>query len=301
MVEYICKRCNESFDHKAVYEKHINRKYKCVPQMYNSKTNKRIEHKCVHCKRNFSRKDSLARHLSICKNKNGKTKIINNTKNGENIVNTGNNTKTLIKKNNCNNRNNNIYKFYGPVILIPFGKDGIECIDLKTFKKIVDSKQNIIESIISNVNFDPDKPQHHNIFYGDIKSSYGEVFEKNKWVKMKIDEILDTLIEAKIGDLSDILNDYADILSKRTRNKIKQTIENMDYSKPGARKKLKTYLKPILYNHKEMIIKTRKLTKEQEEEIFRKEQEEAEREAEEEEIALKQKNEKKLRKKSDRC
>ena len=50
---------------------------------------------------------------------------------------------------------------------------------------------------------------------------------------------------------------------------------------PGSRKKLATYLKPILYNHKDIIIRTRKLTKAQEEEIFRKEQEDAEREEEE--------------------
>ncbi|XWV26673.1 hypothetical protein QJ857_gp0387 [Tupanvirus soda lake] len=78
-----------------------------------------------------------------------------------------------------------------------------------------------------------------------------------------------------------------DFLNKKTRNKIKQTIENFDYSKPGARKKIRSYLKPILYNHKDMIIKTRKLTKEQEEELIRKEQEEAEREAEEEEKQMK--------------
>jgi hypothetical protein len=101
--------------------------------------------------------------------------------------------------------------------------------------------------------------------------------------------MLETLIDAKIGDLEEILNEMGDILSESARNKIKEAIENMDCSKPGARKKLKSYLKPILYNHKELIIKTRKLTKEQEEEIFRKEQEEAEKEAEEEEERLKNK------------
>ncbi len=168
-----------------------------------------------------------------------------------------------------------------------FAKDGIKCIDLTDFGEIFGSNKNIIESMISKVNLNPDKPQHHNIYYGDTKSSYGEIYENKKWIRKKIDEILDTLIESKIDDLNSILNDMKDFLNKKTRDKIKETIENFDCTKPGARKKLKSYLKPILYNHKDMIIKTRKLTREQEEEIFRKEQEEAEIEAAEEEKALK--------------
>jgi hypothetical protein len=80
-----------------------------------------------------------------------------------------------------------------------------------------------------------------------------------------------------------------DFFNKKTRSRIKETIENFDYKKPNARKKLKTYLKPILYNHKDMIIKTRKLTKEQIDEIFRKEQEEAEEAARLEEKEFKRK------------
>lgn len=34
---------------------------------------------------------------------------------------------------------------------------------------------------------------------------------------MKIDEILNTLIETKVGDFNDISNDYSDILNKETR------------------------------------------------------------------------------------
>lgn len=52
-----------------------------------------------------------------------------------------------------------------------------------------------------------------------------------------------------------------DFLNKKTREKIEETIKHMDYSKPNARKKLKSYLKPILYNHKNMIIKNKKINK----------------------------------------
>jgi hypothetical protein len=258
-----------------------------------SKTNKQIRYKCTYCNYPFTRKDSLSDHINKNRCKKMMMKQKNNIKGKKNKQTSINVNCKNSKVNNAINspNSNNIYKIYGniPIILISFGKDGVKNLEPQDYSMIFASNKNMIESFISNVNFNPSKPQHHNIYYGDIKSSYGEVYENNKWVKMKIDEILDTLIQAKVSDLNDILNDMGDILSKKTRNKIKETIENIDYTKPGARKKLKTYLKPILYNHKDMIIKTRKLTREQEEEIFRKEQEQAELEAREEEEAIKQK------------
>lgn len=82
-----------------------------------------------------------------------------------------------------------------------------------------------------------------------------------------------------------------DILNKKARNKIKDAIEDMNWKNPTPRKKLKQYLRPILYNYRDLIIKTRliKLTKEQEE-IFRKELEEAEQEEDDDNKVLEEIN-----------
>lgn len=89
----------------------------------------------------------------------------------------------------------------------------------------------------------------------------GQVFESKKWTKMKITEILDRLIDSKISDLNSVLDEYHIVLNKKTRNKIKEAIENFDHTKPNARNKLKTYLKPILNTHRDIILKTQKMTK----------------------------------------
>jgi uncharacterized C2H2 Zn-finger protein len=279
MGKNICEKCHKIFANKRNLLRHLN---SCK---IGSKTNKQIKFKCKKCGRYFARKDSLTRHIN--------TKICNKKKN--NVI-KGNKNEQINAKNNANgivtsasniikSPNSNVYN----VNLIVFAKDGIKNISPKDLSQILKSNNNVIESIISNVNLNPQKPQHHNIYYSDTKSTYGEVYENNTWVRKKIDEILETLINAKIDDLNEILNDMGDFLNKKSREKIRNAIENMDYTRPGARKKLKTYLKPILYNHKDMIIKTRKLTKEQIEENFKKEQQEAEIEAqlEEEELRLK--------------
>ena len=150
--------------------------------------------------------------------------------------------------------------------LIVFSKDGIKCLNSKDYNKLFESNKHLIEELITQVNFNPDKPEHHNVYYPDLKSGYGIVYEDNKWISKKIDEILNTLLDAKVEDLNEILNDMGDFLNKKSRAKIKKAIENTNHDSipPGSRKKLMKYIKTILYNNKDMIIKTRKLTKKQE-------------------------------------
>jgi len=135
---------------------------------------------------------------------------------------------------------------------------------METFNNLMKSKNNIIETLITNVNLNPEKPHHHNFYYDDMNSSYGEIYENNKWIKIKIDQLLIDLIESKISDLNDYLDNMYNYLNKKTINKIKETIDNMDYTKPDAIKKLGTYLKPLLYNNKDMIMETRNSIKDQE-------------------------------------
>uniref|UniRef100_A0A6C0LTI3 C2H2-type domain-containing protein n=1 Tax=viral metagenome TaxID=1070528 RepID=A0A6C0LTI3_9ZZZZ len=254
-----CYKCNKKFANKRNLNRHKNN---CNVE------NKNIEYKCDECNKLFTRKDSLNKHhkLGRCKNsKKIKNNVNINTKGNLNM------TSSIV-----NSKKSNIYN----INLMVFAKDGIKNISPKDLAKILKSDSNIFESIISNVNLNPNKPEHHNVYYADTKSTYGEVYENKKWVRKKIDEILNTLLDSKIEDLNEILNDMNDFLNKKTRNKIKESIENIDYSKPGARKKLISYLKPLLYSHKDVIIKTRKLTKEQEEEYFKKEQKKAELEEE---------------------
>ena len=224
MVEYTCNKCNKTFDHKSTYERHKIRQKKC--DTVQSKLNKvKIDHMCNFCDKVYSRKDSLKRHITTCKNnKQNHTNIkiigngINNINNGNinnngngNINNNGggniNNNGGNINNNGGNINNNggninkitnnaNVYEFNGPIYIISLGKEGMKCIDSATFNKIMNSERSIIENMVKTINFNPEKPQYHNILYSNIKSPHGEVYDNDKWVKMKIDEILNTLINS---------------------------------------------------------------------------------------------------------
>lgn len=253
MTSNICDNCGKEFSRIYDLKRHQNRVTNCVS---GSKTNKKVaKYKCGYCKNSFNRKDSLKRHKNTCKAKlklsiKHGSKTIKNSGDNNNIINNEINNITYNDIQHADNVNIN---------LVVFAKDGIEHLNYNELKKLFGSDENLIQGLIRIVNLNPDKPEHHNIYFPDLKSTHGEVFENETWIKKKIDEILDVLVDAKLEDLNEILNNFT-FLNKSTRNKLKETIESFDYSKPKARKKLKSYLKPILNNNKNMILKTRTLT-----------------------------------------
>jgi hypothetical protein len=268
MAKYNCNNCGQVFDRITTLNKHLSRKIQCIKK-FESKTNKKVhDPKCDQCGRFFSRKDSLQRHMKICKgniNKKiikgdikktvkGDKKIIKGDRNTMGKKITAANGKKSIAVTGDNNKVNS------PIInLFFFGKDGVEHLNINDFLKIIKSNKNLYEALITEINFDPSKPEHHNVYYPDLKSSCGKIYENNKWVNKKIHEIIDTLLDAKTDDLNTILDKFDGVLSKKIRQKIIDTIRDVDYSNPTRRKKLISYIKPILHDNKEIVIKTKKI------------------------------------------
>ena len=263
MVQYTCKKCSQTFDRKNDYDRHLRRTTDCSS---GSKTNKKVTHVCKKCNRCYTRKDSLTRHMKNCKKVTKKTTKKKKTDVETNITGDNNKTKIAYNSDNCNNKNTCVINLF--INCNEFGKDGTNNISASELSKILNSGQNIFHSMIELVNFNPDKPQHHNVYCPNLKDSHGIIYENKNWIKKKIQEIMNTLLDAKMDDLNDILNEMGACLSKRSIRKIREALKNADYSKPDSRKNLISYLKPILYNNKDMIIKTRNVMEGNDEEEF---------------------------------
>nr|AEX62211.1 hypothetical protein mv_R6 [Moumouvirus Monve] len=258
MAIYTCGNCRKEFDRKSNYDRHLNRTKSCIKNSSGSKTTKKvIDHICKSCSRIFSRKDSLTRHTKICKGPIIKKKVNKkNTSGKKNIV--------AIDSKNCNNNNNN--KTYN--IILNFGTSATNDLSRNDIISFLKSNTGVIEKFIEITNFNPNKPQHHNVYYPDIKSGYGIIYKDKKWTKKRIHEIVSKLLDSKVEDLNTIVNELSDCLNQKSINKIKNAIKDADFSKPGTRKKLISYIKPILYENKDMIIKTRKSDNKEYSDIF---------------------------------
>lgn len=234
---YICDKCNKEFTANSALIRH---------KRYSTSCGIREDDKLFCCDVNgcmkaYTRKDSLTRHQKTC------DKFMC--------------AKQLVKESTVygNVEMNNNSKNLAVVNLIVFAKDGIKSLSSEDLAEILQGNRNYLEHLIEKVNFNPDKPQHHNIYYPDLKSQYGEVYEEDEWKTKKISEIIDVLLNAKAEDLVKILEKYGESLSENRRNKIKETIENVHYSKYDRVKKLASYLRPIFYNNRKMVKNTRNM------------------------------------------
>ena len=179
MVEYQCNKCTKTFTKKYNYMKHNERKTPCSILNNNFRITKK--HKCKNCNKKINRKDNYKRHIEKCK-KNISIKKYN--------VNSGSNYGQIINGNN----NNIIIKNYN---LLPFGRDGIECLTTPEKIAIFSSDENPMEMIIIKVNLDPLKINHHNVGYTDEHSGFDIIFDGDEWLTERIEVILEILFESK--------------------------------------------------------------------------------------------------------
>lgn len=263
MTEIKCK-CGMSFANKQNLTRHMS-SGSCKKNK-NSKTNKKM-FKCSNpkCKSDFTRADSLKRHMKTCKYNTKKCKASikgdNNNKNTFNTTNDG----------NIKNYNNSIVNKRGGTIninLVIFGKDGAESLITPKLIKILNSKGNLFESALKVVNFDPESPEHHNVYCDDLKSGNGHVYGENGWSSKRMEEILEKILDSKTSDFDKLCDLFGDHLSEKTINRIRNAISEVrgfdaegKIYPSGDRKKLKAYIKNILYDNRDIVKETRNKTK----------------------------------------
>ena len=236
----------------------------------NSKTNKKTLFKCKNpgCKVECGRKDNLTRHMKKCKYKN---KNVVNAKNFE-INGNSNNTNNIGKGDVVGNDkivNSGDFRTYN-ITINSFGKDGSESIDFDVLKVLTQTpKSNTFSKLVKSVNFDPNKPQHHNVYLDDLKSGVGHVFEKDQWNVKRIPEILDELIDSKVSDVIKFVEEQRDVIKKKLRTQLLSAVDEVRETPighdgksypPGARSGIKKHIRTSLYNNRDTVIETRKKT-----------------------------------------
>ena len=274
--ELQCDKCGNYFSGK--YE--LNRHQKSSKCASNSKTTKKIEFSCIHCKKKFGRKDVLSRHLKICKKK-PITKISNSKVNNKKLMN--NNTGSKVTANGNGNENHitidHSSKKEGDtyiekkgdlhIHLHLFGKDGPDSV-ITNIGELTNSNCNIFEKLLESVNFDPNKPQYHNVYCSDLKSGVGHVYEKDGWNTKCISEVLNKILDSKTSDIIKTLELNGDALNDKAKNKLKSAIDQAREAiighdgksyPPGTRKQLMKFIKQIIYNKRNIALDTKQKIK----------------------------------------
>ncbi|XWV26788.1 hypothetical protein QJ857_gp0263 [Tupanvirus soda lake] len=247
MVVYTCERCQKQFSQKCVFDKHVNRKIPC--QITNEPVIIQKENYCGICNRQFSRSDTLRRHMKSQLHKKIKEAQINNhirTNNG--VINQIIGDKNIII-------NENYY------FLSPFGQEEIDGLTTKEKFAIFLSDDNPIVMIIVKTNLNPLKPQYHNVGYTNLNSGYGLIYNGDTWERKEIESIMNDLLNSKRKDLLKIYTEIKDFLSEADSKNIENKLDTVDKNvEPKleqhikSKRKLVMNLKTHLFNNRFLVL-----------------------------------------------
>ena len=293
MPKYKCERCEEEFEQKCHYTRHINRKFPCKknpPKTSNispkpSDMEKVIvaPNKCNYCGSIFTRKDNLIRHLNErCKVKqenDNKLEIIM-TK----LIKLEEDNKKLVQLEECNKKNseeierlkaeNNNYKkiinnthnvkidTQNNVILnlVAYGHEDTTKITSGEFKRILNRGFNSVPALLEKIHFDKNKPENHNVYISNMRDDHILVYDGEKWKLVDRDDMLQTIYDDKATILIDKFKEMGVELDENTIrmfNRFKKMYENEDDE--TAIKRIKKEMKSVMYNNREMVQKTKRI------------------------------------------
>ena len=244
-MNYCCATCKKDFKQKSNLLSHLRRKKPCL-QIYSDVNisvnivppkpakippkpakippnpakippniiNKNI---CEHCKKIFTRKDSLNKHIiNRCKN-NKNNIIIDELKEENNKLKELLLTKTKIISNIHNNTNidkqTNINEQTN--ITINFGEEDIKRLTESEILTSLKSLSNCFQNFVKVIHLNDRLPEYSNILINNMRSDFGSIIEDGTLVTKNKNKIITDLITLRLEDIEEISNDYQNRLSKR--------------------------------------------------------------------------------------
>ena len=184
--------------------------------------------KCDYCEQIFTRKDTLTRHLKkFCKEiikQNDITNALNILNNKlekvieenehlkEQIINTSNNKNTIIKTNSNNITNNQIIQNQQnnniQIKMVSFGDEDINKLTEDEIHSILTSKSKAFINLIKAIHLNDRLPEYNNLLINNLRSDYCSIIEDNKLVIKNKNKTLTYLIDMRLSDLRDLINQY---------------------------------------------------------------------------------------------
>jgi hypothetical protein len=290
MVIHVCEKCHKEFNRKDNYARHLSRKIPCqkmaFEEVYNNitpnctkksanctkksakyaekKKKNILQLKCKFCKKKFSRRFTLNRHIEICKIKlfeikqeeqkkiqklidineqllNSQEELIKNQKNNETKLEILQINVNKLKQNKIINNN---------ITLIAYNKPDLSHLTNNDYMKIMNRGLNSVPHLIKAIHFNPKKPENKNIYIPNIKNKYVMLWNGDDWELNNGDDILDDLYENNSNILIDKMEEFIDIgdeLEPRIIKKFRRFVDKKE--EDNVKNKIKEEIKLLLYNN----------------------------------------------------
>ena len=204
-----------------------------IPQKSSQRMGKIIESKtddiksyiCNFCNKKYSRSDNFKRHqLQFCKEKQKHDDTLTEVENKIELLNQelkqitqeNKELKKLVKINpKCKNiittNSNNIIQNQQNNInikMVNFGDEDIKKLTEDEIISILTSKSKVFINLIKAIHLNERLPEYNNLLINNLRSDYCSVIEDNKLVIKNKNKTLTELIEMRLSDLKDLINQY---------------------------------------------------------------------------------------------
>lgn len=155
--------------------------------------------------------------------------------------------------------------------LVPFIEESIEIIkslSLNDMYNLFETRRTPHEEILTKINFDPKKPEYHNVYVTDLRNGRAIYYNGEEWITDRFYPIADKLVYSKKNDLEVILT----IMKKFPNADLKRISEaekkmnSINLSLDRVRKDIESSFRCIMYNNRVMIKRTRLIVENQPEE-----------------------------------
>jgi hypothetical protein len=257
---YICNFCKTSFTRSTTLKRHL------------------LE-RCKIRKEEIREKEAIFKELLqqniLLKDQNEKlnNQLLEQNKFIIGLLEQNNKNNSIQNNKNIKNQNNGIINN----IIIQHGKEDLSKIDDKVFLDafLKNSGAKIPEKIIEGIHFNNKYPEFKNIYISDINREKVMIYNGNDWILTPSNNITTNLLEKSI-DFSENRYDELDkkILNQQKKSKIEYGLKIMELMKDidsdddeinitkedkerrqYLREKAEEYIKLLLYNNKDYIIK----------------------------------------------
>jgi len=303
-----CKRCGYNTTHLITFKRHLGRKNICknilsdndlmddyikynitekiknhvIPvnscKNHNISTNyhkisQNITNiKCEYCKKNYSRIDSLNRHLKTCNEKQKdeeakqsmselvkllneqlKQKDIELEKRDKQLEKRDKQIDELIKKAGINN-SNITQNIQNNIKLLPYKDTDLSTLREKDIIKCLNHSNMCVPQLIKMIHLNPKKPENHNIYISNLKNGYIMVYNGANWDTLNRDDIIDEMINDKECLIQDKIEDWIEtgVQYPTIMRKFERYLEKKEKNK--VLNKIKEEIRLMLYNNKNLVI-----------------------------------------------
>ena len=260
-MSYLCNHCNKLYKSYQSRSNHIKKFHPPETAKNCQKPPDDNTFQCENCNFNFTRLDSLKKHIKMnrCKELNNKKIIEELKKQNEELIKLLQKSLKIHPKslNKINNQLINNGTINNTVNIVQLGHENLSEILSRNQKiNILNRQAMSINDLVELVHVSSRYTQFKNVYITNLQSSYGYMYSEKlqKFITVNKNDLINDILDSRMYDIEKFYEEVYPKMDPDKADRIKHFINRMTNDKDKMKGLKKDEIKLILYNNKETIM-----------------------------------------------